>query len=306
MARFLIILLGITLLVFIRLVLLSFRSKPKRPVGRVIDAEVVVEPADVPRQSPRPGSGRLRGKCAIVTGAGSGIGRAIALAFAREGAKVALVGRTREKLEEVAVEIGPAAIVCPGDVSKAEDMKRIVTDAVAHLGALNVLVNNAATLLPGTALTHTEQEWDSTMETNVKAVWRLCREAIPHMQRSGGGAIVNISSVLGTVGARNRLAYSTSKGALTLMTKAMALDHAAENIRVNCICPGIVETEMVAHFISQAPDPEAARKQRLALHPLGRFGKPEDVAGLAVYLASDEAAWVTGAAFPVDGGYSAV
>jgi NAD(P)-dependent dehydrogenase (short-subunit alcohol dehydrogenase family) len=123
---------------------------------------------------------------------------------------------------------------------------------------------------------------------------------------SGAASIINISSVIGLVGARNRVAYLASKGAVTLMTKAMALDHAAEQIRVNCICPAIVEAELVEQFISKAPDPEAARKQRVALHPIGRFGKPEDIAPMTVYLASDESAWVTGAAFSVDGGYSAI
>ena len=171
---------------------------------------------------------------------------------------------------------------------------------------MDIVVNNAAALIAGTALSHTEEQWDETFNTNVRGLWLLCRAAIPHMIKVGGGSIINISSALGLVGARNRLAYAASKGAVTVMTKAMALDHAADNIRVNCICPGIVETEMVAGFIANAPDPEAARRQRVALHPMGRFGKPEDIAGMAVYLASDESSWVTGAAFPIDGGYSAV
>lgn len=182
----------------------------------------------------------------------------------------------------------------------------MVKRAAAHFGGLNVLVNNAASLIAGTAETHTEAEWDETFNTNVRGVWLLSRAVLPHMKRAGGGSIINISSVLGLVAAKNRLAYAASKGAVSLMTKAMALDHAAENIRVNAICPGIVETEMVQQFITQAPDPEAARKQRLGLHPLGRFGKPEDIAQMAVYLASDESGWVTGAAYPVDGGFTAV
>ncbi len=254
---------------------------------------------------------RLAGKIAIITGAGSGIGRACAIAFAREGAKVALVGRKKDKLESLAEEIGAgeigdAALVCAGDVSKKSDIDEMVKRAVAHFGGLNVLVNNAASLRPGTAETHTEAEWDETFNTNVRGVWLLSRAALPHMKRAGGGSIINISSVVGVVAARNRLADSASQGAVIVMTKAMALDHAGENIRVNAICPGIVETEMVEQFITQAPDPEAARKHRVGLHPLGRFGKPEDIAHMAVYLASDESAWVTGTAIPVDGGYTAV
>ena len=250
---------------------------------------------------------RLAKKIALITGAGSGIGRACALAFAREGAQVALVGRTRAKLEQVAGEIGAAAsLVCAADVSKAADIEKVVSKTVQHFGELHILVNNAATLIAGTASSHTEAEWDQTFNTNVKGVWLLSRAALPYLRAAGGGSIINMSSCIGLVGARNRVAYSASKGAVTLMTKSMAMDHAVENIRVNCICPGIVETEMVAEFITKAPDPEAARKQRLALHPLGRFGKPEDIAHAAVYLASDESAWVTGAAIPVDGGFTAV
>src|SRR5206468_3362073 len=163
-----------------------------------------------------------------------------------------------------------------------------------------------AKLVAGTAESHSEEEWDETFNTNVRGLWLFSRAAIPHMRNTGGGSIINISSVLGLVGAKNRVAYAASKGAVTLMTKAIALDHAHEQIRCNCICPGIVETEMVAKFITQAPDPEAARQQRTALHPLGRFGKPEDIAAAAVYLASDESLWVTGAAFPIDGGFTAV
>jgi NAD(P)-dependent dehydrogenase (short-subunit alcohol dehydrogenase family) len=249
---------------------------------------------------------RLAGKVALITGAGSGMGRACALAFAREGAKVVLVGRTAKKLELVANQIGPAALIHPADVSKRGDNESAVAAAVKQFGALHVLINNAAALIAGTAESHTDEEWDQTFDTNVKGVWLLSRAAIPEMRKTGGGSIINIGSALSLVGAKNRVAYAASKGALLLMTKSMALDHGAEQIRVNCICPGIVETELVEKFISQAPDPAAARRQREALHPLGRFGQPDDISPLAVYLASDESRWVTGAAFPVDGGYTAV
>jgi NAD(P)-dependent dehydrogenase (short-subunit alcohol dehydrogenase family) len=251
-------------------------------------------------------SRRLSGKVALITGAGSGIGRACAIAFAHEGARVVLVGRRKLPLDAVAREIGEDAFAIAGDVSKKEDIERIVSETVAHFGHLHVLVNNAAKLVGGTAETHSESEWDETFDTNVRGLWLLSRAALPHMRKAGKGSIVNISSVVGLVGAKNRVAYSASKGAVTLMTKAMALDHAHEQIRVNAICPGIVDTELVAQFINNAPDPEAARKQRIALHPLGRFGQPEDIAHAAVYLASDESSWVTGTAIPVDGGYSAV
>jgi NAD(P)-dependent dehydrogenase (short-subunit alcohol dehydrogenase family) len=248
---------------------------------------------------------RLQGKSAIVTGAGTGIGKAIALAMRREGARVALVGRRREQLDEVAREIGGTELVCAGDVRVLEDIQRVVKESIEKFGGVDVLVNSAGVLYGGTAENLTEEQWGDTFAINVKAVWRMSREVLPSMRKAGGGSIVNISSVLGLIGARNRVAYSASKGAVTLMTKSMAMDHAHEQIRVNCICPGIVETEMVAEFIRNAPSPEEARKVREALHPLGRFGQPEDIAGLAVFLASDEARWITGAAMPVDGGYTA-
>jgi len=249
---------------------------------------------------------RLKDKIALITGAGAGIGRATALAFAREGARVALMGRKRGPLEDVAREIGDAALVVPGDVGDREQIGPAVEETARHFGGLNVVVNNAGALIAGTAESHTEEEWEVTFAVNVKGLWLLSRAALPHMRKAGGGSIINLSSVLGLVGARNRVAYAASKGAVTLMTKAMALDHAHENIRVNCICPGVVDTELVADFVRKAPDPEFARAARIALHPLGRFGEPEDIASCAVFLASDESSWMTGAAVPVDGGYTAV
>ena len=310
MKYFLLIIAVSTLLVFLRLVLLSFRrSQSPAPAlaNRVADTDWDSDGAATMEMPHRINtSGRLASKVAIVTGAGSGIGRAIAIAFAREGARVVLVGRRQLPLDQVAAEIGGNAFAIAGDVSKREDIERVVAETVSHFGHLHILVNNAAKLVAGTAETHSEAEWDDTFNTNVRGLWLLSRAAIPHMRRAGSGSIINISSVLGLVGAKNRVAYSASKGAVTLLTKSMALDHAHEQIRVNCICPGIVDTELVAQFIKKAPDPEAMRKQRIALHPLGRFGRPEDIAHAAVYLASDESAWVTGIAMPVDGGYSAV
>jgi NAD(P)-dependent dehydrogenase (short-subunit alcohol dehydrogenase family) len=245
---------------------------------------------------------RLANKVALITGGGSGIGRAIALAFAREGAKVVIAGRRKDKLDEVAHEIGANCLPVQADTGNAQDITRLVKTAAEHFaGAIHVLVNNAALLFAGTAESQTEDEWDQIFNVNVRGVWLLSRAVLPHMRVAGGGSIVNMASILSLVGAKNRAAYSASKGALLALTRAMALDHAAEKIRVNCICPGIVDTDLVARF---TPD-ENARRLREALHPLGRFGQPEDVAHIAVFLASDESAWVTGSAFPVDGGYTA-
>jgi NAD(P)-dependent dehydrogenase (short-subunit alcohol dehydrogenase family) len=245
---------------------------------------------------------RLANKTAIVTGGGSGIGRAIAIAFVREGAKVIVAGRTREKIDRVAHEIGPACLAVRCDTANPDEITALAEQTVSHFGGIHILVNNAAVLLAGTAESHTDQEWEETFNINVRGVWKLSRAVLPHMRSAGGGSIINLGSVLSVVAARNRVAYATSKGAVLALTKAMALDHAAEKIRVNCICPGIVETEMVARFGMD----EAGRRQRIAMHPIGRFGQPEDIAGTAVFLASDEAAWITGAAFPVDGGYTAM
>lgn len=249
---------------------------------------------------------RLANKIAIVTGAGTGIGRACAIALADAGAKVALVGRRRPQLEETARAIAGSSLVLDADVTNQSDIDRVIQETVSHFGALNILVNNAGVLHIGTAEQITETQWDQTFNVNVRSLWLFSRSVLPAMRTAGGGSIVNMASVLGINGARNRASYAPSKGAVVLLTKCMAIDHGQENIRVNAICPSFVETELTAEVINKAPDPQAVRRERIAAHPIGRLGKVKDVAGLAVYLASDESSWVTGAAFPVDGGYLAV
>jgi NAD(P)-dependent dehydrogenase (short-subunit alcohol dehydrogenase family) len=249
---------------------------------------------------------RLVNKTAIVTGAGTGIGRACAIALARSGANVALVGRRRAQLEEAAHNAGPATLVLNADVTRQADIDRVIRETVAHFGCLNVLLNNAGVLHIGTAEQITEDQWDQTFNVNVRALWLFSRAVLPAMRNAEGGSIINMASTLGINGAKNRAAYAPSKGAVVLLTKSMALDHGHENIRVNAICPSFIETDLTAEVINKAPDPAAVRRDRIAVHPLGRLGKCEDIAGLAIYLASDESSWVTGAAFPVDGGYLAV
>lgn len=249
---------------------------------------------------------RLQNKIAIITGAGSGIGRACAELFAREGAKVTLVGRRTERLEDVAREIGSnSALVVTADVRVPGDIARVVTETANRFGNINVLVNNAAALIPGTAESLDERQWDETFATNVRGVWLLSKAVIPHMRASGGGSIINIASVVGIIGASNRAAYGASKGAVIALTKCMAMDLGRDAIRVNCICPGIVETELVTEFITKAADPEAEYTKRVGLHPIGRFGQAEDVANSALFLASDESRWATGSALIIDGGYTA-
>lgn len=226
--------------------------------------------------------------------------------MARQGARLALVGRRQEKLHDLAKQIGNSTLVIAADVSKKADIDNLVVRAVAEFGGINVLLNNAGVLHVGNAEQITEEQWDQTFNTNVRGLWLLSRAVLPHLRKAGGGSIINMASVLGVNGARNRASYAPSKGAVVLLTKCMAIDYGHENIRVNAICPSFVETDLTAGILSTAPDPEAVRRERVAVHPLGRLGNPDDIAGLAVYLASDESSWVTGSVFPVDGGYLAV
>ena len=251
---------------------------------------------------------RLQGKVAIVTGGGTGIGRAIALAFAREGAKVADFGRRNNVLDQVVKEIARQeaqgkAIVC--NVTRSDETQKAVAEVEAAFGAVHVLVNNAGVLSVSTVDSISEDDWDRVLETNLKGPFLMARAVLPAMRRAGGGSIVNLGSVLGLVAMRDRAAYCASKGGVTLLTKAMALDHAHENIRVNCICPSIVETELVKGLFSNDDEGRKTREARIGTLPLGRFGQPKDVAELAVFLASDESSWITGTAIPLDGGLTA-
>ena len=251
---------------------------------------------------------RLAGKVALVTGGGTGIGKAIALACAREGAKVAVAGRRKEKLQETVRELekqGGDGLAIACDVSNSKDAERAVHEAAKNFGRLNVLVNNAGVLHVATIEGTSEEEWDRLMTINLKGPFLMCRAALPEFRKAGGGTIVNVGSVLGLIGMKDRAAYCASKGGVTLLTKAMALDHAHEGVRVNCICPSVVETELVAGLFSGSDDGEAQRSARISQIPIGRMGRPADVAELAVFLASEESSWLTGAAIPLDGGLSA-
>lgn len=250
---------------------------------------------------------RLAGKVALVTGGGTGIGKAIALAFAREGAQVAVAGRREEKLREtldVMKTQGGEGLAVACDVSNGRDAERAVLETAQRFGKMNVLVNSAGVLHVSTIEGMSEGEWDHLMEINLKGPFLMSRAALPEFRKAGGGTIVNIGSVLGLIGMKDRAAYCASKGGLTLLTKAIALDHAHEKVRANCICPSIVETELIAGLFA-TPEGDALRRARIAGIPLGRMGRPEDVAEMAVFLASEESSWLTGAAIPLDGGLSA-
>lgn len=247
---------------------------------------------------------RLEGKVAIVTGAGSrgpgiGNGKATAILFAREGAKVLLVDNIAERMQETLEMIeseGGEASVFSGDVTNIADCEAMVNTAASRYGRLDILHNNVGIDSTGNVVTIDVAEWDRVMNINLKSVMLTSKFAIPKMVAGGGGAIINIASVA-ALRPRNMDAYSTSKGGVIALTRAMAASHAADHIRVNCIIPGMVYTPMVAEILT----PEA-REQRWRSTPLQTEGTAWDVAWAAVYLASDEARWVTGIAIPVDGG----
>lgn len=252
---------------------------------------------------------RLAGKIAFITGAGTGIGRACALAFAREGAGVALAGRRCAPLEAVAEEIradGGNAIAVPCDATVRAEVERGLAAAELHFDRVNCIVNNAGALLVANAECTSDEDWARILAANLTSAFLVSRASLGALRRAGGGSIINMSSSSsGLVSMKQRVAYSASKSGVIGLTHAMALDHAAEGIRVNVICPAMVETEMVEDLYAAHPDPAAAMRARLSTIPMGRFGRSEDVANLAVYLASDESSWMTGVALPLDGGLTA-
>ncbi|MGD8998688.1 MAG: SDR family oxidoreductase [Anaerolineae bacterium] len=248
---------------------------------------------------------RLANKVALITGGASGIGRATALRFAREGAAVAVVDLDAVGGQAVVRAIageGGQALFLRCDVSQAADCQRAVQETLDKLGRLDILFNNAGIIRRATVIDTTEEEWDRVMAVNVKSIFLLSKVAIPAMAQAGGGVIINTASGWGLIGGRRAVSYCASKGAVVNMTRAMALDHGEQNIRVNCICPGDTDTAMMRDEARQLGESDERFLAEAADRPLKRIGRPEDIAQAALYLASDASSFVTGAALVVDGG----
>ncbi|MGA8492164.1 MAG: SDR family oxidoreductase [Terriglobales bacterium] len=250
----------------------------------------------------KPGS--LNGKVALITGAASGIGRAAALLFAREGAMVAVtdINRVGQAVAEEIIRSGGHAFFEPADVAQAVDCQRVVERVLNEFGGVHVLFNNAGIMRRASVLELSEQEWDRVMAVNVRSIFLMSQQVIPIMAKAGGGSIINTASGWGLAGGPRAAVYCASKGAVVLLTKAMAIDHGPQKIRVNCICPGDTDTGMLRDEAQQLGMRETDFLAESARRPLGRLGNPEEIAQAALYLASDASSFVTGTALVVDGG----
>ncbi|WP_010170918.1 SDR family oxidoreductase [Pseudomonas sp. PAMC 25886] len=248
---------------------------------------------------------KLQDKVALITGAGAGIGEATAKLFVAEGAKVIVADRNIEQALAVAQELGSQAFAVQADVSDAAQVKAMVEKAVAHFGGIDILVNNAGFGTLGTVVTVDEQTWDEVINVNLKGVFLCSKYAIPEIIRRGGGAVVNLASTISVVGIKDRAAYVAAKGGVAALTRAMALDHALEGVRVNSVAPGVIASSYYDKIFETVPDPVAFKKGLEARSPLNKMGEPIDIANVILFLASQDSSFATGAMFTVDGGYTA-
>jgi 2-dehydro-3-deoxy-L-fuconate 4-dehydrogenase len=250
-------------------------------------------------------SAKLDRRVAVITGAGAGIGEAAARLFAREGARLVVVDIDPRALATIVAELEAASVIVldlAGDVSQGDFCKTVIARTMAQFGRLDILFNNAGIVFNGSLVECTEEEWNKTLDVNLKSMYLLSRSAVPVMQRQGGGSIINMASVAGPTGVTNRGAYSVSKAGVIGLTKSLAVDFVKDGIRVNCICPGTVDTPSLRQRIADSPDPEAARLAFVARQPMGRLGSPEEIAAMALFMASDDARYMTGQAVFMDGG----
>lgn len=245
---------------------------------------------------------RLEGRRAIVTGAGSGVGRASAMRLAEEGARVMVADLNTEAAERVAGEIGGEAIHRQVDVSNAEEVESLVGDVVRLWDGLDVMVNNAGVGVAATTPATSEGDWQRVIDVNLKGTFLGIKYAVPAISNSGGGSVINIASTAALVGIPDRAAYSAAKGGILALTRAAAVDHVEEGVRVNCVAPGTVDTPWIDRITAGYDNPEGARTKMQARQPHGRFVKPEEIAAMIAYLASDESRSCIGACMVVDGG----
>jgi len=248
---------------------------------------------------------RFVDKVVLITGAGSGMGRATALLFAKEGAKVIvndLVPKRGEETLAMIKELGAEGIFLQSDVTKAAEVETMVQKALEAYGRIDILINNAGVIVPGAVDTVTEVDFDRAFNVNVKGVFLVSKYIVPAMKKAGGGVIVNMGSVAAFKGYADRSVYCASKGAVVSMTRAMAMDYIKDNIRVNCVCPGTIDTPALEERIQDSADPEATRKALIARQPLGRLGTDEEIAHAVLFAASPEASYMVGSALIIDGG----
>ena len=244
---------------------------------------------------------RLKGKTAIITGGGSGIGLATARVFSQEGANIALFGRRKEKLEKAVDDLDGSAIFTQGDMTKNDDLEKLINKTLSHFKGIDILVNNAG-LFNGAPLHEiSDSEWDEVMDINIRSVFQLTRRVLPVMLAKKKGSIIHISSILGLIAVPQVAAYNVSKGALNQFSRSIAVEYGPSGIRSNSICPGLIQTDMTTDLMKDVELMKEWSKE----YPIGRFGKPEDIANACLYLASDESSFVTGTLLPVDGGFTA-